>query len=195
MNPFGPTKPPRAFSMRLLWPIKRIIGPEAIPQKREPKSLAAEPNRGDKKGPAGREPAPFVLPYGDTGEPSLAHTREVIDKNCRKRKSNSPSKWPFKACWNQTGFKLLIPFKISEPKTKQVAEVYKKWKAPENSLYVVEKKDPVFARASRNIQSVSLADAESLNALDCLRARHLFITPEAVEKLSKRLSKGGGVKS
>jgi large subunit ribosomal protein L4 len=81
------------------------------------------------------------------------------------------------------------PIKISEPKTKFVVDVYKKWQAPHDSLFVLDKIDPQFNRAARNIQDVKLLTVESLNTYDCLSARRIFITPTALEQLSARLAK------
>ena len=81
------------------------------------------------------------------------------------------------------------PIALTEAKTKNVASVYKKWQAPKDSLFVVEKLTPEFARASRNIENVRVSDVGSLNAYDCLRARRVFITEAALNELTSRLEK------
>ena len=83
------------------------------------------------------------------------------------------------------------PIKISEPKTKYVADVYKKWQAPTDSLLVLDKIDPVLHRAARNIPNVRLVSVETLNTYDCLRARRVFITAAGLAQLSERLAKTG----
>lgn len=81
------------------------------------------------------------------------------------------------------------PIKLDEPKTKYVANVYKKWQAPSSSLFVVSDRQPDFIRASRNIPDVAVTDVGTLNTYDCLKARRVFITADALERLSARLSK------
>lgn len=81
------------------------------------------------------------------------------------------------------------PISISEPKTKLVAAVYKKWNTPTDSIYVVDKKDAMFEQASRNIPAVTVMDAESLNYFHCLRARKVFITPSALQMVVGRISR------
>ena len=80
------------------------------------------------------------------------------------------------------------PISITEPKTRNVAAVYKKWNAPTDSLFVIDKIDPTFARASRNIANVKVSDVATLNTYDCLRARRVFITKAALDQLSSRLA-------
>jgi large subunit ribosomal protein L4 len=79
------------------------------------------------------------------------------------------------------------PIQISEPKTKHVAAIYKKWNAPTDSILLVDKLDANFARASRNIENVRVSDVASFNAYDAMAARRVFITKAALEQLSSRL--------
>ncbi len=78
--------------------------------------------------------------------------------------------------------------KLKEVKTKVVANIYRKWNAPTDSIYVVERISEDLQRAARNVSNVELRDVESLNAYDCLRARKIFISSEALDKLTARLS-------
>jgi large subunit ribosomal protein L4 len=79
------------------------------------------------------------------------------------------------------------PIQISEAKTRVVAAVYKKWQAPSDSLFVVDKIQPEFGRASRNIENVRVADVASFNAYEALQARRVYITKPALDLLIKRL--------
>jgi len=90
---------------------------------------------------------------------------------------------------HENRLQVVDPVKLSEPKTKLVADIYKKWQAPTDSLFVVEKIDPQFNRAARNIPLVKIVDVESFNTYECLRARRVFITQTALENLATRLSK------
>ncbi len=83
------------------------------------------------------------------------------------------------------------PIQFPEPKTKHVAEIYKKWLAPTDSLLVLDKIDPALNRASRNISNVRIVDVDTLNTYDCLRARRVFITAAGLAQLSERLAKTG----
>lgn len=89
---------------------------------------------------------------------------------------------------SENRLQVVEPIKISEPKTKNVAAVYTSWKAPTDSLLVVDKIDPTFDRASRNIENVCVTDAATLSAYDCLRARRVFITATALEQLVGRIT-------
>jgi large subunit ribosomal protein L4 len=81
------------------------------------------------------------------------------------------------------------PIELPEVKTKFVAQVYSKWKAPTDSIYLVEKIDENLRRASGNAANVQVIDVETLNVYDCLRARKIFVTKGALTKLSERISK------
>jgi large subunit ribosomal protein L4 len=80
------------------------------------------------------------------------------------------------------------PVKITEPKTKHVAAIFAKWKAPTDSLFVFDKLDPNFQRAARNIANVTLKNVETLNTYDCLKARRIFITESALNALKERIA-------
>jgi len=82
------------------------------------------------------------------------------------------------------------PVTVSEPKTKLVSGIYKKWNAPTDSLFVLDKIDPLFARAAKNIAGVQVTTVDSLNTYDCMAARKIFITPTALEQLTARIGKG-----
>lgn len=84
---------------------------------------------------------------------------------------------------------IVEPIALSEPKTKHVAAVYRKWQTPSDSLLVVDKIEPKLLQAARNISSVRLVDAESLNAYECLRARRVFMTKPALDKITERVAK------
>src|SRR5687768_17264453 len=64
---------------------------------------------------------------------------------------------------------IVDPIEISEPKTKNVAQVYARWQAPTDSFYLVDKLDPTFVRASRNIAKVKVSDVATFNTYDALR--------------------------
>ena len=60
-----------------------------------------------------------------------------------------------------------------------------------DSFYIVDKIDSNFSKASRNIPNVTVTDVATLNTYDCLRARRIFITKEALTQLTARIKEGG----
>jgi large subunit ribosomal protein L4 len=89
---------------------------------------------------------------------------------------------------NENRLQVVDPIKLSEPKTKNVAAVYAKWNAPTDSLFLLDKMDATFVRASRNIANVTVADVASFNTYDALRARRVFITKAGLEQLTARIA-------
>lgn len=89
---------------------------------------------------------------------------------------------------NEGRIQVVEDVKITEPKTKNVAAIYAKWQAPAQSVLVIDKLDPTFARASRNIENVCVIDAESFNTYDLLRARRVFVTKPAFDQLTARMA-------
>jgi large subunit ribosomal protein L4 len=80
------------------------------------------------------------------------------------------------------------PIQVKEVKTKLVAAIYKKWQAPTDSLFLVDKVESNFSKASRNIENVRVTDVASFNAYDAMRARRVFITKPALDILRQRLT-------
>ncbi len=83
---------------------------------------------------------------------------------------------------------IVEPIKLSDAKTKNVAAVYAKWNVPTDAIFLVDKIENNFAKASRNICDVTVVDVESFNIYQCLRARKIFVTPAALTQLSARIS-------
>ena len=76
---------------------------------------------------------------------------------------------------------------IKEPKTKTVVNQLRKWKLS-SCLLVVEKRDENLWKSVRNISSVSLVTADSLNAHEMMLFDTLVLTEGAVQILEKRLA-------
>jgi large subunit ribosomal protein L4 len=106
-----------------------------------------------------------------------------------KQKKKLAFKMAVSSLLKENRLQVVEPIKLTEPKTKFVAEIYKKWQAPANSILVVEKLDPTLTRAAKNCANVYISTVESLNTYECLKARRIFITPVALEQLSSRLAK------
>jgi len=106
-----------------------------------------------------------------------------------KKKKQLAFQLALKQLLTDSRLQVVEPVSLKEPKTKLMAAIYKKWQAPTDSFFVVEKLEPNLVRAGRNISSVKLVSAESLNAYDCLRARKVFFTPGALKVLEARVIK------
>ncbi len=105
-----------------------------------------------------------------------------------KKKKRLAFQLAVKGLLDDNRLQVVEPIKISEPKTKHVAAIFSKWKAPAESLFVMDKIEPMLRRAARNIADVKLSEAASLNTVDCLRARRIFITKEALDQVTARLA-------
>ncbi len=131
---------------------------------------------------------------GSTRSPLWRHGGIIFGPKPRDYRQDIPKekkKLAFKIALDslikENRLQIVEPIAIAEPKTKLVAQVYSKWQAPTDSLYVIDKVDPIFRQASRNISQVKVVTAESLNSYECLKARRIFITPSALEQLSERV--------
>ncbi len=105
-----------------------------------------------------------------------------------KKKKQLAFKMAVEGLLKDDRLQVVEPIKISEAKTKNVAAVYSKWKAPTDSIFLVDKVDEKFNRASRNIANVIVSDVASFNTYDCLRARRVFITKAGLEQLTARIA-------
>ena len=131
---------------------------------------------------------------GSTRSPLWRHGGMIFAIKPRDYRQDIPKqkrKLAFKMAVNslllENRLQVVEPVTIAESKTKNVAQVYRKWQTPTDSLYVVEKMDPKFLRASRNIKDVKVTTVESLNTYECMKARRIFMTPTAVEQLTARV--------
>lgn len=105
-----------------------------------------------------------------------------------KKKKLTAFKMAVRDLINENRLQVVDPIKLSEPKTKTVAAVYAKWNAPTDSLFLLDKMDANFVRASRNIQNVTVGDIASFNTYEALRARRVFITKAGLEQLTARIA-------
>jgi len=105
-----------------------------------------------------------------------------------KKKKKLAFQMAIKDLFATNRIQVVEPIKMTEAKTKTVAAVYAKWNVPTDSIFLVDKVESGFARASRNIENVTVLDVASFNIYQCLRARRVFITPAALEQLSARIA-------
>lgn len=83
---------------------------------------------------------------------------------------------------------VLEELKMAEPKTKEIANLLNKIKIS-NALIVIEKMDKNIMRSARNLASVGLVSADSLNVYDVLRFKNLLLTKAALAALGKKSHK------
>ena len=105
-----------------------------------------------------------------------------------KKKRRIAFKQAFKGLIDDERLQVVEPIAIKEPKTKNVAAIYKKWNVPTDSLLILDQIDSSFQKASRNISDVRVTTVEGFNTYECVRARRVFITAKALEKLTLRMS-------
>lgn len=81
---------------------------------------------------------------------------------------------------------------VAEPKTRHVAAMARKLGWGENSLLVVDRFDPVFMRAARNMAGLGIVCAKDLNSYDALASKKIVFTRAGLDQLIQRLSNGEG---
>lgn len=90
---------------------------------------------------------------------------------------------------------VLDELNLSEPKTKEINLILKnifkteKAKPVSSVLIVATDQDKKIARASRNINKVTVAKPGSLNILDLVNSKYAVLTKEAVESIDANLKR------
>ncbi|HBU08548.1 MAG TPA: 50S ribosomal protein L4 [Candidatus Omnitrophica bacterium] len=89
---------------------------------------------------------------------------------------------------NSTGDILVLEkLEITKPKTKEIKTILDNLKIKEKTLLVLPRADHNLKLAIKNMVHVESALAQGLNALDCLKAKKIIFTKEALGLLNKRL--------
>ncbi|MBA3272796.1 MAG: 50S ribosomal protein L4 [Chthoniobacterales bacterium] len=79
--------------------------------------------------------------------------------------------------------RVIDAIKLDEPKTKFVAQMYKKLGIDRSCLLALQGRDESVERAARNIDRTQLTTVEQLNAWDIMQKRTLLITKAGLEQL------------
>lgn len=79
---------------------------------------------------------------------------------------------------------------VSEGKTREAKEFLKKTGLGGRLLLVVDQREPLMARATRNVFGLELKDVRELNAWNIMAAKEVLFTQAALEALSKRTPNG-----
>jgi large subunit ribosomal protein L4 len=90
---------------------------------------------------------------------------------------------------NDKNLIVIDEIKLEKPKTKEFAAVLRNIKAEKKPLLVLEEKNEVVVRASRNMANLLLRDYKSLNAYEVLKQQKLVLTQKALAALTKMLVK------
>ena len=78
---------------------------------------------------------------------------------------------------------VLDALKFDEPKTKLVAQLYKKLGIDRSCLVALTGRDELVERAARNIDRTTLTTVDQLNAWDIMQRRTLLLTKDGLEKI------------
>lgn len=82
---------------------------------------------------------------------------------------------------------VLKKLEIARPKTKEIKDILDNLKIKEKTLLVLPLANHNLKLAIKNMTNVDSVLAGGLNALDCLKAKKIIFSKEALEILSKRL--------
>ena len=91
----------------------------------------------------------------------------------------------------QGRLKIVEGFTIAEPKTKAAAALVKKMGLKPKSVLVLDKIEPVFEKAARNLGDFQFCLAKDLNSYGVLLSDQLLFTKAALDVLTKRLEDEG----
>ncbi len=90
---------------------------------------------------------------------------------------------------NDKNMIVIDEIKLDKAKTKEIAAALRNLKAEKKPLLVLEERNEMVVRASRNIANLLLRDYKSLNAYEVLKQQKLVMTQKALAALTKILVK------
>src|SRR3954469_5826099 len=135
-----------------------------------------------------------------TGNARTGGIRNPIKKGGGHAKQKRPKDWrmalPKKARRAATRSALLSKFqsgdvkvlseiKLDAPKTKTVAEMYKKLGIDRSCLFAIDGRNDAVEKSARNIDRTTLTTVAQLNVWDLLRNRTLLLTREGLDTILK----------
>ncbi|MCA6085700.1 50S ribosomal protein L4 [Candidatus Endomicrobiellum agilis] len=113
--------------------------------------------------------------------------RDYYTKMSKQKKRLSLS-MAFSAQLQNGNIIVVDSIKVSEVKTKKVAELIKNLKVENKKVVFAIPDDADFKKAARNIKNVVIENIKNINAYQVLWADKLIITPEAVNLIKERQS-------
>ncbi|MDR1695811.1 MAG: 50S ribosomal protein L4 [Endomicrobium sp.] len=111
--------------------------------------------------------------------------RDYYTKLSKQKKKLSLS-MAFSAQLQNGNVMVVDSVKVSEVKTKKVAELVKNLKVEGKKVVFAVNNDADFKLAARNVENVVVENVKNINAYQVLWADKLVITPEAIEILKER---------
>ena len=75
--------------------------------------------------------------------------------------------------------------RLTEPKTRLVAEILNNFKYEKRTLFVVAEKDDALLRAGRNIEKLTISVADLLNVYEVVVNANIVITKDAIKKIEE----------
>jgi len=105
--------------------------------------------------------------------------RQALPKKAKRLARNSA----ILAKLQSNDVRVLDAIKLDEPKTKFVAQMYKKLGIDRSCLLALTGRDESVERAARNIDRTTLTTVAQLNAWDIMNKRTLLLTKEGLEQL------------
>ncbi|MBP7837186.1 50S ribosomal protein L4 [Candidatus Saccharibacteria bacterium] len=91
---------------------------------------------------------------------------------------------------------IVIPtFAATDGKVKNTTDLIAKHKLERKVLLVVDMKDPMVDRATRNVSNVKTVQATYLNVYDVMNADHIVITKKSIDLITAWLVKTEGAKN
>lgn len=119
--------------------------------------------------------------FGPTGE-------ENYSKKLNLKAKRLAIKQALSLAAKEDKVKLLDKFEAKENKTKNAAALLKKIDAGKKTLLVVDKKDEAIERATKNIPSLKVVNAQYLNVFDIMNANNVVITKKSLDVISEWLT-------
>lgn len=126
------------------------------------------------------------ITFGPTGHENYTKTLSTAQKRQAIRQALTLS--------NISKNVLVTEFSSKEGKVKDTLNFISKNKLSRRILIVVDTKDVMIDRATRNVQNVKAVQAMYLNVFDILNADHIVMTKKSVEIVKDWLTKSEGAK-
>src|SRR3989338_1087144 len=87
------------------------------------------------------------------------------------------------ARWQDGAITIVKDFQLSAPKTKEVAKILATLKTEGRTLILLDKPDPMVARAARNLRHVTVKAAGEATSYDVLAHRHVVVSEGGWQQL------------
>src|SRR5438067_13825079 len=107
--------------------------------------------------------------------------RQALPKKARRLARNSALLSKFQS----NDVRVIDEIKLDGPKTKQVADMYKKLGIDRSCLLAINGRNETLEKSARNIDRTTLTTVAQLNAWDILRNRTLLLTKDGLELILK----------